>query len=548
MLNSIKRTILYFTVIVLVVAAIRVPLLNIPFERDEGEYAYIAWRLGHQELPYRDWVDQKPPAIFWTYQLALSQPLDPVCAVHLMGLLWSAASACALFVLASGFMKPFWAATAAILFAVLSADPSMEGTAANTELFMLLPLILSQIVFFFATTAKRRRILYMIVAGALTGVAAAFKQVAAVNWFFLVALHPVFVTGEKRLRQTVSFAVWSAVGVAFIWSLIGGYFFLRHGLADFIDNVFTHNLEYIHAVPWSQRLIYARQTLAGLCPSQALVWIFSVMGFVALFAANRIKMLLFLAGLMVTGLIGECASGYFFPHYFQQLLPVLCLTAALGAEALDNARFWEKFPGWIRRTMLGGLIAVPPVMMICPFIFSYSPAEAVDKIYPGSPFAEMRVLAARLAQITSPDDRVFIFGAEPEVLFYAQRVSATRYIFLFPLYGSYRGALGRQIATAKEITANRPAAALHFPNKLFFMPGSEQYFTRWARSYLQDNFRADTLLTIDPARNYHVITGLHNQEPLVPGGHQAVAAVFVRTNGYPGAGGTGGSGANAKKF
>ena len=92
-----KWTILSVAIIIFLTAAIRVPLLNIPFERDEGEYAYIAWRLGHHELPYRDWIDQKPPGIFWVYRLALNLPLDPIRSVHFMGLLFSAASACALF-------------------------------------------------------------------------------------------------------------------------------------------------------------------------------------------------------------------------------------------------------------------------------------------------------------------------------------------------------------------------------------------------------------------------------------------------------------------
>ena len=59
------QTILLAASLVLIVAAIRLPLLAIPLERDEGEYAYIAWRLGYNELPYRDWVDQKPPGVFY---------------------------------------------------------------------------------------------------------------------------------------------------------------------------------------------------------------------------------------------------------------------------------------------------------------------------------------------------------------------------------------------------------------------------------------------------------------------------------------------------
>src|SRR5262245_26244030 len=77
-------------IIIFLTAALRLPLLDIPLERDEGEYAYIGWRLGHQELPYRDWVDQKPPGVFWVYRAALSLPLEPIRAIHLSGLLFSA--------------------------------------------------------------------------------------------------------------------------------------------------------------------------------------------------------------------------------------------------------------------------------------------------------------------------------------------------------------------------------------------------------------------------------------------------------------------------
>jgi hypothetical protein len=86
-----NRTFLSVAIIVFVTAMLRVPLLDIPLERDEGEYAYIAWRLGHHELPYRDWVDQKPPGIFWTYATALKLPVDPIRSIHAMGLLWTTA-------------------------------------------------------------------------------------------------------------------------------------------------------------------------------------------------------------------------------------------------------------------------------------------------------------------------------------------------------------------------------------------------------------------------------------------------------------------------
>src|SRR4051812_14820310 len=92
-----RGNLLAFALLVALTVAFRAPFLGVPFERDEGEYAYIGWRLSHAELPYRDWVDQKPPAIFCVYRLALLLPGDPAGAVHLTAAIWSAASACALY-------------------------------------------------------------------------------------------------------------------------------------------------------------------------------------------------------------------------------------------------------------------------------------------------------------------------------------------------------------------------------------------------------------------------------------------------------------------
>ena len=387
--------------LVLLTAALRMPLLDIPFERDEGEYAYIAWRLGHNELPYRDWVDQKPPGVFWVYRLALSLPMDAIRAVHFAGLLFAAASSCAVFFLALRFMSGFWAWIAGALFAVLAADPLVQGTAANTELFMLLPLILSQIVGLKAATNTRRNILFMILAGALTGIAITFKQVAAVNWFFLVGLYPIFITAERRWRGTLAFAAWSAAGAMAVLGFVVLYFRLRNGLADLIYNVFTHNLEYIGAIKGSVRLKLCENAFALLARTQTIVWTFAAAGLAALAIRGKAKWSLFLAAWLITSMIGVSASGYFFPHYFQQLLPSLALAAAAGAEQLDGIRLWKIFPSWSRRAALGLIIAFLPVKMLCPFLVTYPPAEAVRKIYPGNFFAEMPELAGRIASVTA---------------------------------------------------------------------------------------------------------------------------------------------------
>jgi hypothetical protein len=489
-----SQTVLIAATLVVIVAAVRAPLLAIPLERDEGEYSYIAWRLGYNELPYRDWVDQKPPAVFYVYRFALALPFEPVRAIHFVGLLFAVASTCALFFLGLRFIDRFWAWLGAALFALLGADPLIQGTAANTELFMLCPLILSQIAFLASTTRSRRDVLFMVLAGALTGVALMFKQVAIVNWFFMAALYPVFVGREKRWLRAVSFAAWSAMGLLAVMGLVVLYFWERGGLEELVDNVFTHNLQYIGAVGTSERLEYCWGTLTMLAQTQTIVWAFMLVGLAGLLRTGRGKWCLFLTGWLVTSAVGVSASGYFFPHYFQQLLPPLALAAAAGAEWIAAIELWRIIHARLRCAALSLMLGVLPAIILWPFWLTYSPTDAVRRIYPGNFFAEMPEFAQRLKSVTPSEAPVFIFGAEPELLFYARRPSATRYIFLFPLYGPYKSAGERQMAAAKEIERAQPLAAVYLPNALFFVSGTDQFFTQWSLSYLQDNFYADTWL------------------------------------------------------
>jgi hypothetical protein len=463
------------------------------------------------------------------YQFALSLPFEPIRAIHFVGLVFAAASTCGLFFLGLRFMGRFWAWLGAAIFAFLGADPLVQGTAANTELFMLCPLIFSQIAFLAAAAKNDRNVSLMLLTGALTGIACMFKQVAIVNWFLLVLLYPIFLRKEERWRRAVSFVVWSAAGLLVVIGLVILYFWRHGALHDFVDNVFTHNLKYIGAVGASARLEYCWGTLTILARTQVIMWGFAVVGLFGFVKSGRTKWFLFLAAWILTSVIGVSASGYFFPHYFQQLLPSLALAAAAGAEWFAAIPVWKIIPTWARRTALSIVLAVLPAITLWPFLSKYTPAESVRKIYPGNFFAEMPEFARRIESLTPPEKPVFIFGAEPELLFYARRPSATRYIFLFPLYGPYGSVREKQTAAAIEIEHARPSTAVYLPNALFFVSGTDQYFTQWSMSYLQENFYADTWLIADDfsaARIESVAPG-READPLTAG-EQLIGAILVR--------------------
>jgi len=497
-----------FFAIVFLAMAVRMPFLNVPLDRDEGEYAYIGWRTSLHELPYLDWVNQKPPGIFWVYRLALALPVDPVRAIHFVGALFAAASAGVLFLLARRFLDTFWAAVAGVLLGLLSAVPTAQGNAANTEVFMQLPLLLSLLALFGAATGGGHRRRLMVLCGALAGLAALFKQAAAFHWIFLVVVYPMFCEKGERGRKTIAFAAWSAGGAAVVWGSVMGYFLFHHAGSAFMHSVILHNLDEIGILGPEDRLTHFKDAASSLFKSQAIIWLLCIAGGSSLLGKRQRRWFSFLLLWALSSAIGVNTSGSFLPHYFQSLLPPLSLAAAIGAASLENAGGWMFAPGWLRRAALVGALAVLPAVEMFPFLFRYTPEESARRIYPGNPFAEMPALGQRLADMTRPEDRVFVYGSEPELLFYARRASATRYLFLSQLFGPFEDAQEKQLAASLEIAKARPTAAFYLPNEIFYAPHIENYMTGWGFDYLHKNFQADRWIERNAAHSYLVLPAI----------------------------------------
>jgi hypothetical protein len=86
------------------------------------------------------------------------------------------------------------------------------------------------------------------------------------------------------------------------------------------------------------------------------------------------------------------------------------------------------------------------------------------------------------------------------------------------------------MAATREISLNRPAAAVWFPNQLFFLPGSEQFFTGWTQSYLKENFQIDAYFTANQNGTADIIPSTGHQDQPVPDGQAVIGATFVRKN------------------
>lgn len=488
----------------LLVLLIRAPLVDLPLERDEGEYAYIAWRLEHGELPYRDWFDQKPPGIFLAYRLALAAPGDPVEAIRGLAALVCAGSAVALYFLARRLLPAPAAALASLLLAWTSADPGLQGPIANTELFMLPWLILANLAFLEAVRSVGSRALPALLAGAFVGVAASFKQVAAVDAALFVLLFPLLATGPRRLVRLARFVGWATLGGVAVWLPILAWFLLRGGLEALLDAVLLHNLAYVAGPTTAERLQNLAFAANALWSAAWGACLLAGVGFASLLQERERWRALYLGAWLVASAVGVSASGQYFVHYFQQLLPALAIGAAAGALALYRATHLQWIPAGLRAAALAAVALAQPMLDVSA-LWRLSAAEAIARMYPSNPFEVMPAIADEIAALTDPEDTVFVYGAEAELFFYAQRRSASRYIFLFPLFGRYDDALARQKSVIEEIRRERPAVIVKVATAQFFGPSVEQELTFWLADHVEANYRHHAVVVAEPGSRGRVL-------------------------------------------
>jgi hypothetical protein len=75
------------------------------------------------------------------------------------------------------------------------------------------------------------------------------------------------------------------------------------------------------------------------------------------------------------------------------------------------------------------------LMMVCCIAVQFfkTPQEISVWIYGyNNPFIESKIVAEKMQEITSPKDYVFIAGSETQILFYANRISSSRFVITYP--------------------------------------------------------------------------------------------------------------------
>src|SRR5881409_942971 len=121
------------------VIAIRIRLLGIPLERDEGEYAYAGQLILQGIPPYKLAYNMKFPGSYAAYALMMSIFGQNPVGVHLGLLIVNLATVALIFFVGRKLFSVSAGLVAAASYAVLSVSPWVAGLSAHATHFIMLP-------------------------------------------------------------------------------------------------------------------------------------------------------------------------------------------------------------------------------------------------------------------------------------------------------------------------------------------------------------------------------------------------------------------------
>lgn len=501
--------IVLFAVLALVAALalwVRVRLLALPFERDEGEYAYAGQLILQGVPPYAAAYNMKLPGVYYAYAVIMGAFGQTIEAIHAGLIVINFASILGILFLGQRIGGRSFAFLAGSFYVCLSLGPGVQGIIANAEHFAVVCVIWGIYLLLRGVDLAQRGAVFA--GGLLLGLAFLMKQHAAA--FFVIAVlvlaTPMIDAGRRR-RALVDSGIAAAGAVVPLIALVA-YLAAAGVLAKFKLWAIDYAAAYVSIVSPTLAWSYFLSSFRPIVGSAPEIWLLAVVGWLALAALaarRRHKVLLFL--LLPVSFIATVPGFYFRDHYFLFVLPAAALAAAAGVSVLA---------GLAARYLPGSRIAVLATLPLIAvgtsfwqqriFLFQLDPGQASRAKYGANPFPESLPVARYVAANTRADETVAVIGSEPQIYFYAQRRAATGYIYMYPLMEPQPLASSMQREMIREIETAMPrmVVTVSVPTSWLMRPQSDQTLLSWADAYLSSNYELVGVVDILPSGSRYV--------------------------------------------
>jgi 4-amino-4-deoxy-L-arabinose transferase-like glycosyltransferase len=415
-------------------------------DADVGNLGYLAWRMAEGEVLIDIEGPGKPPLYPMLYALFIKLFGPSPLGLKMFGTIFVLLGVLAIYWLANQAYGKRIGLLAALLFGVFSSGPMVEGGTVNLETVLHLPYILAIALFLRASSSRRLR--WYLLAGLSAALATLVKQVGGVLFlvFLCYGISEWWRRGPSSAKQWLFRYLILGIGaLAPVLGAITYYQFHGYTLYQLYDSMLGSNLRYIQRGHEYMSLINSFIfRLEFILQENSLLWVGAVLASAYLIWQIRRnrgqpsdQILLWWAFWSFAVLWG---SGFFFPHYFLQIISPFSVLAAYGIM-----KIWElpKSLSPLPRFLVQGGLMILLLVMVTIFIradyryfFSFAPLERtssqhqvpkgvslLDDIYN---FVQHEI-AKYVRDHTDSNETIYVWGISPQIFFLAQRRAATRY-------------------------------------------------------------------------------------------------------------------------
>jgi hypothetical protein len=464
--------------------ALRFPFRDVPLITDEAGYAYVAYWLQRGLVLYRDlWFD-RPQGIFLVYSAILRLGGESTAAIRLAAGLYNAGTTILVGLLGVRLFGRPVGIVAAVVYAVASASPAVEGFTANGELFMNLPVVVALLL------ALERRVVLAGVALALATTIKPTALPAGAPALLAIALATPAGHGHWPFRAGVVARL--AAG-----TLLGLAPFVLHGLA-------TAPQTYWYAVVGFRVQAHSALSvglpLAGelwqTAPTVLAAWLpaWLLAGYGLSGGGWRQRPGAIALTLLLGAFAGAAAGGYWYWHYYIGLLPAVAILAGAGAIRLaerpgvSGADTWAGGASPITAGGLGlataAVLAIGVALFVNIRLIGVSPQETSWRIYRRPAYLVSQEIAAYVARHTTPEDTVYAAFAQADLYYLSRRRSASSHLYWTEI-NRVPGAL-EAVIDAIDDPRRRPKYVIRIDRELERPGLATAFWTRVEQLYLPE--------------------------------------------------------------
>lgn len=468
--------------IILLFSLIRVRLLDMPLERDEGEYAYAGQLILQGVPPYSSVYAMKLPGTYVAYALVMVLFGQTPAGIHAGVALVAAVTILLVYLLGARLFRPIGGLIAAASFALTSTVPTILGFAGHATHFVVLPAVAGVLLLLKALDEQKPMLFF--VSGLALGLAFVMKQPGI--FFVLFGMVYTLVAWRKGAHGRLLSLGALLAGCALPFAATCLVLWRAGVFSQFWFWTFTYARQYGSIVSLLDASGLFWDTLPQVFGSALWIWVIAAIGLSAFFWSGQARPhMVFLTMFFLFSFLAVCTGWYFRSHYFILLLPAVALLVAMGVEAARENQALLKRSLGKAPVVLFLIAAAWCIGRESDFLFSMSPHQAARSLYSANPFPEAEKIGEYLRQNSAPGDRIAVLGSEPEIYFYARRRAATGFIYTYPLMEDQAFAAKMQAQMISEIEAANPAflVFVDVPYSWLRRPNSDPAIFEWFDKY-----------------------------------------------------------------